>query len=37
MSWALAIGLAIAAFVAMAFVLRLPKAAWTSVLAALAL
>lgn len=37
MSWALAIGLAIAAFVTMAFVLRLPKAAWTSVLAALAL
>ena len=37
MSLALAIGLAIAAFMAMAFVLRLPKAAWTSVLAALAL
>ena len=37
MSWVLAIGLAIAAFVAMAFVLRLPRAAWTSVLAALAL
>ena len=37
MSWVLDIGLAIAAFVAMAFVLRLPRAAWTSVLAALAL
>ena len=37
MSWALAIGLAIAAFMAMAFVLRLPQAARTSVLAALAL
>ena len=37
MSWVLAIGLAAAAFAAMAFVLRLPRAAWTSALAALAL
>jgi cytochrome c-type biogenesis protein CcmH len=37
MSWVLVIGLAVAAFVAIAFVLRLPRAAWTSVLAALAL
>ena len=37
MSWVLAIGLAIVAFVAMAIGLRLPRAAWTSVLAALAL
>jgi cytochrome c-type biogenesis protein CcmH len=37
MSWALPIGLALAAFVAMAFVLRLPRVAWTSALAALAL
>ena len=37
MSWLLAIGLALAAFAAMAFALRLPRAAWTSVLAALAL
>lgn len=37
MSWVLVIGLAIAAFVAMAFALRLPRSAWTSVLAALAL
>lgn len=37
MSWALAIGLALLAFAAMALVLRLPRAAWTSVLAALAL
>jgi cytochrome c-type biogenesis protein CcmH len=37
MNWALPIGLALAAFVAMAFVLRLPRVGWTSVLAALAL
>jgi len=37
MSWAPAIGLALAAFVAMAFVLRLPRVGWTSALAALAL
>src|SRR5690606_13296073 len=37
MSWVLAIGLAAAAFAAMAFALRLPRAAWTSALAALAL
>lgn len=37
MSWVLAIGLAVAAFAAMAFVLRLPRATWTSALAALAL
>lgn len=37
MSWVLAIGLALAAFGAMAFALRLPRAAWTSALAALAL
>jgi cytochrome c-type biogenesis protein CcmH len=37
MSWILAIGLALGAFVAMAALFRLPRAAWTSVLAALAL
>ena len=37
MSWALAIGLALAVFAAMAFALRLPRAACTSALAALAL
>lgn len=37
MSWVFAIGLAMAAFLAMAFALRLPRSAWTSVLAALAL
>jgi cytochrome c-type biogenesis protein CcmH len=37
MSWLLAIGLAVVAFAVMAFALRLPKNAWTSVLAALAL
>lgn len=36
MSWVMAIGLALAAFAVMAFVLRLPRGAWTSVLAALA-
>jgi cytochrome c-type biogenesis protein CcmH len=37
MSWILAIGLGLGAFVAMAALFRLPRAAWTSVLAALAL
>jgi cytochrome c-type biogenesis protein CcmH len=37
MSWILAIGLTLAAFVAMAALFRLPRAAWTSVLAALVL
>jgi len=36
-TWLLVIGLAVAAFLAIAFALRLPKVAWTSVLAALAL
>jgi cytochrome c-type biogenesis protein CcmH len=35
--WALVIGLAVAAFAAMAFVFRLPRGAWTTALAALAL
>lgn len=37
MTWLLVIGLGLAAFAAMALVLSLPKRAWTSVLAALAL
>jgi cytochrome c-type biogenesis protein CcmH len=37
MIWALVIGLAAAAFAAMALVFRLPRAAWTTALAALAL
>jgi len=37
MSWVLAIGLSLAAFAAMTLLFRLPRAAWTSVLAALAL
>jgi len=37
MSWVLAIGLAVAAFAAMTLAFRLPRAVWTSVLAALAL
>ena len=37
MIWALAIGLAVVAFGVMAFVYRLPRAAWTTALAALAL
>lgn len=37
MSWLFAIGLSLAAFAAMTLVFRLPRAAWTSVLAALAL
>lgn len=37
MSWVLAVGLALGAFVIMAALFRLPRAAWTSVLAALML
>ena len=37
MSWVLAVGLALGAFVAMAALFRLPRLAWSSVLAALAL
>ena len=37
MTWILVVGLAVTAFAAMAFVLRLPRPAWTSVLAALSL
>jgi cytochrome c-type biogenesis protein CcmH len=37
MIWALVIGLAVAAFAAMVVVFRLPRAAWTTALAALAL
>lgn len=37
MTWLIAVGLALGAFAAMAFVFRLPKATWTTLLAALAL